>query len=92
MNLKYLDFDLVEQKILSGFQNNIPLDDFIKYQAETLAYLNINHPDYAILASWILVQSLHEQTKDDLLEYANNLVNFEEKGGRICSLLNEETY
>jgi hypothetical protein len=57
-----------------------------------LAYLNINHPDYAILASRVLVQRLHEVTTSDLLSYAQNLVNFEEKGGRTCSLLNDETF
>ena len=31
LNLKYLDFDLVEQKLLSGFQNNMNYEDFIKY-------------------------------------------------------------
>lgn len=88
----HLDFELVEQKLLSGFQNLMSQDEFIKYQAETLAYLNINHPDYAILASRVLVQRLHEITTPDLITYANNLVNFEEKGKRICSLLNDETY
>jgi hypothetical protein len=67
-------------------------DEFIKYQAETLAYLNINHPDYAILASRVLVQRLHETTSPDLVTYAKGLVNFEEKGGRVCSLLNDETF
>ncbi len=92
LNLKYLDFDLVEQKLLSGFQNNMSYEDFIKYQAETLAYLNINHPDYAVLAARVLVQRLHEITTEDVLVYAKNLVSFEEKGGRQCSLLNDETY
>lgn len=41
LDLKYLDFELVEQKILDGFSNKMDIDKFITYQAETLAYLNL---------------------------------------------------
>lgn len=59
--------------------------------AETLAYLNINHPDYAILASRVVVKNLHKKTYSDLLAYAKNITNFTDPAGRVCNLLNEET-
>ena len=88
----YLDFNLVESKITAGLSDNMNKTDFINYQAETLAYLNINHPDYAKLACWVLIQELHKNTFDNLSDYVNNLYQFKEKGDWICSLLNEETY
>lgn len=67
-------------------------EEFIKYQAETLAYLNLSHPDYALLAAWVLVQDLHNNTLEDIEQYADNIYNFQEKGNRRCNLLNDETY
>ena len=66
--------------------------EFIKFQAETLAYLNLTHPDYAILSARVLVQDLHKNTHDCVEAYADNLYQFKEKGDRICSILGEETY
>ena len=68
------------------------MEDFIKYQAETLAYLNLVHPDYALLAARVLVQDLHLNTFDSVEEYADNIYDFHEKGNRKCNLLSDETY
>lgn len=67
-------------------------EEFIKYQAETLAYLNLTHPDYALLAARVLVQDLHSNTFEKVEDYADNIYNFSEKGNRKCNLLSDETY
>lgn len=80
LNEAHFDFNLIEQKLLQGISSNMSKEEFIKYQAETLAYLNLVHPDYALLAARVLVQDLHEQTFDDVEKYADNIYNFSEKG------------
>lgn len=57
-----------------------------------MAYLNLTHPDYALLAARVLVQELHKETFDDVEAYADNIYNFHEKGNRKCNLLSDETY
>ena len=92
LSTQHLDFALVEQKLVQGFSANMSRDDFIKYQAETLAYLNLTHPDYALLAARVLVQELHRTTESDLERFADSIYNFSEKGNRKCNLLNDQTY
>jgi len=67
-------------------------DAFIRYLEETIGYLNIKHPDYSILAARVVIYDLHKKTHDSLLDYVNELVNFEDNTKRICSLINDETY
>lgn len=55
LNPAHFDFGLIEQKLIQGFSSNMTMEEFVKYQAETLAYLNLVHPDYAILAARVLV-------------------------------------
>lgn len=64
------NFEEVEQRVREGVSNNMTTEQFCKYLSETLAYLNIEHPDYSYLAARIVVQRLHKKTFDSLKEYA----------------------
>lgn len=55
-----LDLVMVEEKISKGISNNMSMEQFNRYLAETLAYMNINHPDYSILSARVIVYTLHK--------------------------------
>ena len=82
---------MVEKKVSQGVTNNMTSDQFTRYLAECLAYLNIKHPDYAILASRVIVRQLHKTTHSCVLEYAKNITNFKDVANRTCHLLAAST-
>jgi len=60
LNMEFLNFDVVEQKVLSGIFNGITTVELDNLSAETCAYMNIIHPDYSKLAARIAVSNLHK--------------------------------
>ena len=52
----------------------------------------IVHPDFSILANRIVVQNLHDSTKDDITEVAKLLMSVKDKAGRPAQLLSDDTF
>ena len=87
-----LDLPMIMAKITEGLSPRISHDEMTNLISETIAYMNMIHPDYSTLASRVLVDDLHSTTFDSIEDYANLLYSFEGKSGRKHSLLSDETY
>lgn len=84
LNKKYISIESIEQKIKEGISKDIDIDSFTKYISETIAYMNIQHPDHSRLAARVSVKRLHKKTEENLLDYAKKIYKFKDKAGRDC--------
>lgn len=88
----HLDLKMVEGKVRAGISNNMKIEELTKFISETLAYLNIYHPDYAFLAARVVVKEIHQNTCDDVKDYSTSIYKFKDLAGRDCQILNDKTY
>ncbi|GAV50243.1 hypothetical protein ZYGR_0U00990 [Zygosaccharomyces rouxii] len=63
LNLDYLDFDKIVQKISSGVPNDVEGWQVIRHAAETVASLTSIHPDHSILAARLEIDELHKSLR-----------------------------
>jgi ribonucleoside-diphosphate reductase subunit M1 len=87
-----VDMELIMSKVTSGFSAKMTQNEMTDLISETIAYMNMLHPDYSLLAARVLAQELHGNTFDKIEDYAQLLYSFEGKSGRKHSLLAEETF
>ena len=50
--------------------------------AETIAYLNILHPDYGKLAARVAVTKLHKETHESFKDVIDSMYHYTESNGR----------
>ena len=62
LNLDYVDPGRVAQKVVQGMYNGVSTAELDNLAAETAAYMNIDHPDYARLAARVSISNLHKET------------------------------
>ena len=55
--------------------------------AETIAYLNILHPDYGKLAARVAVSKLHKETSENFIDVIENLHHYTEDISKLDTLL-----
>ena len=88
-----LDLDSITQKVRQGLSMKMDLKGFTDLVSETIAYMNLMHPDYSLLAARVLMARLHKTTSDKIQDYANTIYSFEGKGTRTKhALLCDRTY
>ena len=80
---KYIDLDLVIQKVIQGMHDGITTVELDSLSAETCAYMNIIHPHYSLLAARIVVDSLHKETKDSFAETIKDLYEYIDMTGNF---------
>ena len=88
----HVNIEMIADKVKLGIGNNMKTSELIALTAETAAYCNILHPDYSLLAARVSMSGLHKRTRSDILEYANSIYKFNDKGGRECKLLADDVY
>lgn len=88
----HVKIGMIADKVELGLTNNMKTSDLNPLVSETSAYLNVLHPDYSILAARVAMAGLHKTTHSSILEYANNIYKFIDKGGRDCKLLADDVY
>lgn len=71
--MKYVDPGLVAQKVVQGMYNGVSTSELDNLAAETAAYMNIDHPDYAKLAARVSVSNLHKETHASFAETMRQL-------------------
>ena len=82
----------IMKKITEGLSQRMTIEEMTKLVSETIAYMNLVHPDHSTLAARILVHTLHKTTFEKIEDYANLLFKFEGKKGLSHSLLCDRTY
>ena len=87
-----LDMDSIISKICQGLSKKMRLSELINLASETIAYMNLLHPDYSRLASRVLLNGLHKTTFDKIEDYAQKLHSFVGKADLKHSLLDDTTF
>eukprot|EP00331_Platyophrya_macrostoma_P020953 CAMPEP_0176466032 /NCGR_PEP_ID=MMETSP0127-20121128/37648_1 /TAXON_ID=938130 /ORGANISM="Platyophrya macrostoma, Strain WH" /LENGTH=248 /DNA_ID=CAMNT_0017859117 /DNA_START=8 /DNA_END=751 /DNA_ORIENTATION=+ len=80
MEKKYLDLDLVVQKVIQGMHDGITTSELDSLAAETCAYMNIIHPHYS------------QETKESFAETIKDLFEYIDGTGRKASLISEDVF
>ena len=83
LEMKYIDSDLVVQKVIQGMHDGITTIELDNLAAETCAYMNIIHPHYSLLAARIAVDNLHKETKDSFAETIKDLYEYVDGTGTL---------
>ncbi|CDW78567.1 ribonucleoside-diphosphate reductase [Stylonychia lemnae] len=92
LNEKFINYDVVVNKVFSGIYSGVTTAELDNLTAETCAYMNMVHPDYSKLAARIAISNLHKKTSSDFLEVSARLKNFKDKFGREAALLADDVY
>lgn len=92
LEMKYIDLDLVVQKVVQGMHDGITTAELDELAAETCAYMNIIHPQYSLLAARIAVDNLHKETKDSFAETIKDLYEYVDSTGRKAGLIAKDVH
>jgi ribonucleoside-diphosphate reductase alpha chain len=85
--------EAVAMKVIEGIYDGVTTSDLDNLAAEVAAAKTIDHPDYALLASRIIISNLHKETKKTFSDVMQDLYNYiDPKTGESASLLSEEVY
>jgi hypothetical protein len=69
----------ITNNIISIGIKSTELDNLL---AETIAYLNILHPDYGKLAARVAVTKLHKETHESFKDVIDSMYHYTESNGR----------
>ncbi|CAN0041041.1 unnamed protein product, partial [Discosporangium mesarthrocarpum] len=85
-----IDPVLVAQKVVQGIYSGVPTWELDTLAAETCAYMNTEHPDYARLAARISVSNLQRATSGSFAETVDRLYKFvDPKTGRQAGYISD---
>ena len=83
----------VAMKVIEGLYDGVTTSELDNLAAEVAATKNIEHPDYALLASRITVSNLHKNTKKVFSDVVEDLYNYiDPKTGEKASLIADDVY
>lgn len=91
LNTDYVDPGRVAQKVVQGMYNGVSTAELDNLAAETAAYLNIDHPDYARLAARVSVSNLHKETNPSFSQTMRQLYDHVDPAtGHAAGFISEE--
>lgn len=73
--LEHVNATLISQKVISGIFNGITTSELDNLASETAIFLATTHPDYAVLASRLVVSNLHKETCSSYEQVCEKLYN-----------------
>ena len=80
-------------KVIEGLYDGVTTSELDNLAAEQAASMTVSHPDYALLASRIVVSNLHKQTKKSFSETMTDLHDYiDPKTGEKAPLLADDVY
>jgi len=83
----------ISMKVIEGLYDGVTTSELDNLAAEQAASMTVSHPDYALLASRIVVSNLHKQTKKSFSETMTDLHNYiDPKTGEKAPLLADDVY
>jgi ribonucleoside-diphosphate reductase subunit M1 len=93
LNCAFIQPVLVAQKVFVGVYEDATTSELDELAAETSATMITTHPDYAKLASRIVVSNCHKSTMKSFFDACVNMYdNSKPKFGKKTSLLSDEFY
>jgi len=83
----------VAMRVIEGLYDGVTTSELDNLAAEVAATNTISHPDYALLASRIVVSNLHKNTKKSFTDTMEDLYNYvDPKTNQPAPLLSEDVY
>ncbi len=83
----------ISMKVIEGLYDGVTTSELDNLAAEQAASMTVSHPDYALLASRIVVSNLHKQTKKSFSETMTDLHDYiDPKTGEKAPLLADDVY
>ena len=93
LSSEHVESLLVAQKVIEGIYDGVSTSDLDNLAAEIAASLTTRHPDYALLASRIVISNLHKNTQKSFSETIKSLYQYVDAGtGKKASLIAEDVY
>ncbi len=89
LNQDYVSYETVSQKTIEGIYDGVTTTELDKLSSEIAASKAVDHPDYSLLASRIIVDSLHKTVDLDFERNSKKLLDYidpetDEKGPLIA--------
>src|ERR1017187_980135 len=83
----------VAMKVIEGLYDGVTTSELDNLAAEIAASLTTKHPDYALLASRIVVSNLHKNTEKSFSKTMEKLYNYiDKKTGKKAPLVAEDVF
>ncbi len=83
----------VAMKVIEGLYDGVTTSELDNLAAEIAASLTTKHPDYALLASRIVVSNLHKNTEKSFSKTMEKLYNYvDKKTGKKAPLIAEDVH
>uniref|UniRef100_A0AAF5I2K2 Ribonucleoside-diphosphate reductase n=2 Tax=Strongyloides stercoralis TaxID=6248 RepID=A0AAF5I2K2_STRER len=93
LNMDFINPELLAQQVINGFYKGITTIELDNLTAEVAANKIVEHPDYGVLASRIVVTNLHKETKDTFSEAMEDLYNYKNSvTGKHSPLITKEAH
>lgn len=90
---KYVQPLDIVKKVIAGLYSGVTTSELDELAAETAASLLCTHPDYAILASRLVINSLHKNTKKDFSDVITSLHEYVcPETDKASPLISEDVY
>jgi len=90
-NMK-LNYTNLVMKVIDQLYDGIPTMKIDELSAEQCASMASIHPDYSILAGYIIVSNHHKNTSSSFKKVMTQLYSFKDKNGEPSPLIADETY
>ena len=90
---EHVDPVKISMKVIEGLYDGVTTSELDNLAAEQAASMTVSHPDYALLASRVVVSNLHKQTKKSFSETMTDLHDYiDPKTGEKAPLLADDVY
>jgi ribonucleoside-diphosphate reductase alpha chain len=90
--LSHIKTSQLAQTVIQSLYDGMNTSDIDNYTANIAASLSIEHRDYNILASRIVINNCHKNTLCGFKDKMNLLYLRTDKNGQICPLISDEFY
>jgi ribonucleotide reductase alpha subunit len=87
-----INFSALVMKIIDQLYDGIPTTKIDELTAEQCAAQSSLHPDYGILASYVIISNHHKNTDPSFISVMRRLYEFVDKDGKHIPLISESTW
>jgi len=87
-----LNYTTLVMKVIDQLYDGISTTKIDELSAEQCASMASVHPDYNVLAGFIIISNHHSNTLPSFVEVMSKLYHFEDKHGKQSPLISEETF
>lgn len=85
-----LNYAALAMKVIDQLYNGISTTKIDELSAEQCAFMATTHPDYAVLASAIIISNNHKSTKSSFSKVVKELASHRDFHGKTFSLVSQE--